>query len=387
MLLQEVNNRESIRLFHEVPFRLYGDDPKWIPALKQDVEKLFDTEKNKLFKEGGKSIRWLLLDDKGQLLGRLAAFVNPRALIAGQMQAGGIGFFDCIDDFGAATMLLDAGRDWLKQQGMEAMDGPVNFGDRQQFWGCQVSNWDESPIYPMNYNPPYAHKLFERYGFGIYFRQFVFHRRVDIPAQPVFYRKVAQLQDSGLVVKDIRGVSLEKVAEDFRKVYNGGWGGHAHFKELSSEAAQKIMKAMKPAIDPEIIIFVYDKEEPVAFYVNLPELNEIFCHVNGDMNLMGKLKFLYHKMRKTPRRMTGIVFGVVREWQGKGLEALMIVYGEQTIAKRGQYKDTVLSWIGDFNPKMLRVAENLGATVWREFHTYRYQFDRNRPFERAPITE
>lgn len=386
MQLTEVRDSGTVSAFHRVPFALYREDPHWIPMIRQDIEKLFDPQKNKLFKEGGKAIRWVLKDGD-KLIGRVAAFVNPRALKEELMKAGGIGFLDCINDPAALRILLDASRDWLEQQGMEAMDGPVNFGDRQQYWGCQVSHWAEPPIYPMNYNPPYLHKLLEDYGFGIYFKQFVFWRDVSVPAQAIFYRKVNQLNDPDLTVRNIVGVSLEKVAEDFRKVYNGGWGGHAHFKELSKDAAMRIMKAMKPAIDPEIIIFAYYKEEPVAFYVNLPELNQIFRHVNGNMNLIGKLKFLWHKYRKTPTRMTGIVFGVTKEWQGKGLEALMIVYGEKTIGKRGHYKDTVLSWIGDFNPKMIKVAENLGATVWRTFHTYRYQFDRSLPFERAKVVE
>jgi hypothetical protein len=388
MQLIEVNSPALALQFHEVPFRLYRSDPQWIPAIRQDVEKLFDPAKNKLFKEGAKAIRWLLADEKGELIGRIAAFVNPRALIPGKMQAGGMGFFDCIDNQEAADILLTAAKEWLQKLGMEAMDGPVNLGDRQQFWGCQVSNWEEPPIYPMNYNPPYAQRLLEHYGFEVYFNQFLYHRVINVPAQPVFYRKVALLHRvPDLKVTDIRGIPLEKVAEDFRAVYNSGWGGHSHFKELSSEAALKIMKAMKPAIDPEIIFFVYQKEVPLAFFINLPELNQIFRHVNGNMNWLGKLKFLYHKLRKTPNRMTGIVFGVVREWHGKGLEALMIVHSEKAVPLKGQYYDTVLSWIGDFNPKMIRVAENLGASVWRKYHTYRYQFDRNIPFERAPIVE
>ena len=83
--------------------------------------------------------------------------------------------------------------------------------------------------------------------------------------------------------------------------------------------------------------------------------------------------------------MTGVVFGVVKEWQGKGLEAALIVYAEKTIVPQGHYKDTVLTWIGDFNPKMIKIMENLGATLHQTFITYRYLFDRTKAFERASI--
>ncbi|MBK7888100.1 MAG: hypothetical protein IPJ86_12670 [Bacteroidetes bacterium] len=144
---------------------------------------------------------------------------------------------------------------------------------------------------------------------------------------------------------------------------------------------------MKAAIDPDLIIFAFYKGQPIGFYISLPELNQIFKHVNGNLNLIGKLKFLYHKLRKTPNRMTGIIFGVSRVWHGRGVEAAMIVFGEKTIIPKGIYKDTVITWVGDFNPKMMKVAQNLDTTEWRKLHTYRYQFDRSKPFERAPIVE
>ena len=85
--------------------------------------------------------------------------------------------------------------------------------------------------------------------------------------------------------------------------------------------------------------------------------------------------------------MTGVVFGVAKDWQGKGLEAALIVYAEKHIVEKKLYKDTVLTWIGDFNPRMLRVCENLGATNYRTLATYRYLFDRSKVFERLPIID
>jgi hypothetical protein len=216
----------------------------------------------------------------------------------------------------------------------------------------------------------------------------MYWRSLSEKAQPIFHRKYNALKDDkDFDLRNIKGMKISDVAEEFRKVYNGAWGGHSHFKEMSHSAAQKIFNAMKPVIDRDLVIFAYYKGEPIGFYISLPELNQIFRHVNGNLNLIGKLKFLYHKLRKTPSRMTGIVFGVVREWQGKGVEAALIVFGEKTIIPAGIYKDTVLTWIGDFNPKMIKVAENLGTTKWRTLCTFRYQFDRNEPFERCPIVE
>jgi GNAT superfamily N-acetyltransferase len=151
--------------------------------------------------------------------------------------------------------------------------------------------------------------------------------------------------------------------------------------------ASKIMKALKPIVDRDIVVFVYHKKHPIAFYVNIPELNEIFKHVHGNLNLLGKLKFLYHKLRRTPQIMVGIVFGVDRAYHGKGIEGAMIKWAEDHIVSLNRYHVTTLTWIGDFNPKMMHVAENLGAELSRTFITYRYLFDREKQFERAPIVE
>ena len=388
MKLIEVKSETEIKQFHDLPFSIYKNDPHWVPHLKQDIEKLFDPTKNKLFKEGGTAIRWLLTDDAGQLIGRVAAFINPKTVSTTPLKTGGMGFFECIDNEEAAFILMDACKDWLLRQGMEAMDGPVNFGDRQQFWGLQVTNFDHPPIYPMNYNPEYYKAFFENYGFGVYFNQYVYWRSTTQEIPAIILRKYNQLKgDSKFTFSNVQGMSVTYIAEHFRTVYNGAWGGHSHFKEMSREASFKLMNAMKPAIDKDIIFFVFHDGKPIAFFVSLPELNQIFKYVHGDMNLIGKLKFLYHKLRKTPKSMTGLVFGVVKEWQKTGLEAAIIIFGEKEINKKGNYKDIYLTWVGDFNPKMIKVVENLGVTLWRSLITYRYQFDRSLPFARAPIVD
>jgi hypothetical protein len=388
MKLQEVKTKSDIKEFHKVVTVIYKNDPNWVAYLENDIEKVFNTKHNKLYAEGGASVRWILKDDNDNLIGRVAAFVNPRTQNTTPLTTGGMGFFECINDKTAAFYLFDCCQKWLTERGMQAMDGPINFGDRNQFWGCMTSNFDNPAVYQMNYNPEYYSVLFEEYGFGTYFNQLVFWRSLREPTQAIFHRKYQQVKDNpDLVIKNIHGVKLSKVAEDFRTVYNGAWGGHSHFKPMPSNTAQKIMNSLKPIIDRDIILFVYHKGEPIAFYVNIPELNELFKHVDGKMNWWGIIKFLFYKYTTKRKRMIGLVFGVVKAWQGKGIEAALVVHGEKFIVDKLKYEDTVLTWIGDFNPKMLHVTENLGAKLWRTYKTYRFQFDRTLPFERAPIVE
>ncbi len=386
MRIEAVGDKQRAKAWMDVPWAIYKQDANWIPHLRQDIEKVFDPQRNKLFKDGA-AARWVLYDQHDRAIGRIAAFINPKTARTDKQQpTGGCGFFECINDAAAAAMLFDTARDWLTERGMEAMDGPVNFGERNNYWGLLIDNFIDPPIYGTNYNPPYYVDLFKGYGFGLYFKQLFYKRSTTAPIQPIFHRKYAQIKDDpAFKVCDVRGMSVERIAEDFRTVLNSAWVDHENFKPMSAEVALKTVKAMKPVMDPRIIVFVYHQDRPVAFFINLPELNEIFRHVDGDLNWVGKLKFLWHKWRGSVTTMTGIVFGVAKEWQGKGLEGAMIVHMSAQLIARGTYKETVLTWIGDFNPRMLKVCENLGATNYRTLATYRYLFDRSKPFERLPI--
>lgn len=387
MQIKEVISPQTQRDFLSVPAYIYSGHSNYIPHLKQDIEKTFDPTQNKAFR-GGNATRWVLYNEQGKPTGRIAAFVNKKYTDGMDQPTGGIGFFESEDNQDNANLLLDTAINWLKEQGMEAVDGPINFGEKDRFWGLLVENFTDIPSYAMNYNLPYYQRLFESYGFKLYYKQFVFKRDLYVPAQEVFVRKYNQVMaDPAYRISNIRGRTWEQVANDFCTVYNNAWGGHHGFKNMPLDQARKIMKALKPVVDRDIVVFVYHNDKPIAFYVNIPELNEIFRHVNGNLNALGKLKFLYHKWRKTPKIMVGIVFGVDRAYHGQGIEGAMIKWAEENIVPLKRYDTTTLTWIGDFNPKMIRIAENLGSELSRTFITYRLLFDPNKPFERAKIVQ
>lgn len=386
MHLQEVKDKKTEDLFFEVPSLVYRNVPNYIPHIRQDLEKIFDPESNRLFQKGGKAKRWVLLDERDVAVGRVAAFVHPVTSKAGKYPVGGMGFFECINDKDAAFQLFNACKDWLSDQGMLGMDGPINFGERDQFWGLVVENFDSPGSYAMNFNPPYYRSLFEEYGFQNYFNQLVFWRDLSVPAQEIFVKKNQSIKrDSRFKVRNMRGVPTEQIAEYFLEVYNSAWGGHAGFKQMQPKHALNLFKSMAAIMDREILIFAFHDDKPVGFYLNIPELNDSFRYVNGNLNWWGKIKFILHLKFGKKNTMVGIVFGVAREWQGKGVEGAMIKFAEETIAQKGRYKQTILAWIGDFNPKMLKVVDNLGASLYRKLTTYRIWFDESIPFERHPI--
>jgi len=173
-------------------------------------------------------------------------------------------------------------------------------------------------------------------------------------------------------------------AEDFRTIYNKAWTTHNNFKGMAASQARAIIRAMKPVMDEKLIWFAYYNQEPVAFFIALPELNEIFKNINGNLNIIGKLKFLYYKWKKKPKNAFALAFGVSPEHQKKGLEgALIMAVKNEFESQESSYKNLIITWIGDFNPKMIHIIDNLGASKYMTLKTYRKLFDPNAEFERC----
>jgi hypothetical protein len=382
MQMHEVRTEADKKAFLEMPLEIYRNDPNYIRPLDKDVEEVFDPAKNKSFKQG-ECVRWLLKGDDGKNIGRIAAFTNKK--YKNEQPTGGLGFFECIDDTPAAAFMFDHAKTWLQEQGMEAMDGPINFGERDRWWGLQVEGFQE-PLYCMNYNLPYYQGLFEAYGFQPYFYQICFALKVKERLTEKFYARHAELaNDPDYKAVMIRKGELEKFAKDFTYVYNKAWAGHGGGKTLDERTVKKMFAKMKPVMDEHITWFTYYKDEPIAMWVNLPDLNQYFRHLNGKFGLPQKLHFLWLKWFGKCSRFVGLVFGIIPEFQGKGVDAFMIVEAAKVIQPRHKYEDYEMMWIGDFNPKMVNIAENLGTHRSRTLATYRYLFDRNQEFKRHPI--
>jgi hypothetical protein len=387
MTIKEVISENDKREFLNLPLHLYKNSPHWIRPLDKDIELVFDADKNKSFRTGD-CIRWILQNPNGQTIGRIAAFYDNKITNKGNDQpTGAFGFFECIEDQAAAFLLFDQCRQWLQAKGMEAMDGPVNFGSRDRWWGLLIEGYDLQPNYQCNYNPPYYKDFFEAYGFQVYFYQLTFGRQIDGPLDEKLYEKAKLIAKNPAYRFDyLRKKDWNTLADKIRQVYNKAWANRGEIPELTDQQARLIVKQMKPIMDEKLIWFGYYENEPIAFFLSLPEVNQIFKHLNGKLNLIGKLKFLWHSWRRTNKKAFGVLFGVVPGHQGKGvdgaiIESFRILHQREYL----RYTEYEMNWIGDFNSKMIRVCEQINAVVVKRHGTYRKLFDDTKPFKRYPI--
>ncbi len=387
MQIIPVNDEAGGKLFIQVPLSIYKNDPNWIRPLDKDINEVFDKNKNKAFRFG-EITRWVLKDNEGTLIGRIAAFVNKKYKNKGdEVPVGGIGFFECINDQAAADLLLDNAKHWLITKGMEAMDGPINFGERDRWWGMITEGYFE-PLYCMNYNPPYYVSLFEEYGFKVFYNQVCFGLDAQKKlAQKVLDRHRQLASNPEIGFSTIKKNNLEKYASDFVEVYNKAWAGHGGLKQLTKEQVMIMFKKMKPVMDENVVYFAYHKGTAISMFINLPDINQYFKHLNGKFGLLQKLEFVWRQKFRKTKKFVGMVFGTVPEWQGKGIDAYIIGECARIVqVDPPQYTQYEMQWIGDFNIKMINVAESLGDTYRsRQLTTFRYLFDRTKEFKRHPM--
>ncbi|MBC7586991.1 MAG: hypothetical protein H7178_01425 [Chitinophagaceae bacterium] len=388
MQLIEVNDTASAKDFLKVNVLMNKSNPNYIQPLDKDINEIFDAAKNKNHKYG-ETKRWLLKADDGKLIGRIAAFTNNKYINKGtEYKTGGAGFFECINNQQAANLLFDTAKSWLQNKGMEAMDGPINFGDRDKWWGLLVEGFDDEPIFGMPFNPSYYEALFEAYGFQNYYNQYWYKMVVDEPLPPRFQERYAKFAAKpGYVAKHVSIHELDKYAQDFATVYNAAWAQHGEAKEVTKEQVVKLFDTMKPIMDERVVWFAYYKDEPIAMFINVPDVNQYFKHFNGKLNFINKLRLLYMKKTGQCKKLTGLAFGVVPKYQALGIDSFLIQASGNLIQFKGWYNTYEMGWAGDWNPRMVNIYKSLGGIQNRRMVTYRYIFDNKHPFERHPVME
>ncbi|MDP2336451.1 MAG: GNAT family N-acetyltransferase [Bacteroidota bacterium] len=387
MEIISVTDKETIQAFHELPIQIYKNDPNWVCPLRMMIEAIFNPQKNAGFIHG-KARRWLVKDGI-HIIGRIAAFYDRSKLEEGSEQAGNIGFFECHDNFEAARLLFDTARDWLTNEGFTAMDGPVNFGENFYNWGLLVDGFQQQG-FGMNYHAPYYSQLFEKYGFKTYYQQFSYHLDITSPDLPDRFWKIAEwvAKKKNFHYKTFSFKDQERGIRDFITIYEQAWDKHGNYKAIDPNDLRTLIRDSKMVLEEEFIWYVYYKDEPIAFFMMIPDLNQILFHLrNGKLNFLNILKLLYLKKRKTMTRCRVLVMGVIPKFQGSGIESGIFWQLRQVMLKKSWYKEVELSWVGDFNPKMIALFNSVGSKYAKTHETLRYLFDRNKPFERLTIME
>ena len=387
MEIIQVSDKATKEAFHELPLLIYQNDQNWVPPLRMVTEDIFNPQKNEGFLHGD-ARRWLV-QSEGKVIGRIAAFYDRSKIEEDNEQVGHIGFFECFDNLEAASLLFDTAREWLQNEGFTVMDGPVNFGENFFNWGLLVEGFEQQ-AFGMQYHPLYYIVLFEKYGFRTYYQQFSYHLDITSPDLPERFWKIAEwvAKKKDFQYKCFSLKEQDRCIDDFLTIHQAAWAKHTNYKPISRNDLKALVRESKMLIEEEFIWYVYYKDEPIAFFMMIPDLNQILKHLkNGKLTIWNIVKILYLRKRKTMTRCRVLVMGVIPRFQGAGIESGIFWQLRQVLLKKPWYKEMEMSWVGDFNPKMIKLFDSVGGKHAKTHETLRYLFDRNRPFERLPIIE
>lgn len=371
MQIVEVVNYKGAKDFLDVARYVYVSDNEWVCPLDNDIRAVFNPETNSYYKHG-EAIRWILKNDQGKLIGRVAAFINEKKANYDDKRIGGIGFFECIDDYDAAKLLFDKAIDWLKQRKVTTVDGPINFGENDQYWGLLVEGFT-SPSYGMAYNPPYYQKFFEDYGFEVKMEQMTnkFYLKEGLSPRFVKIAKYIMERKPSISTERFDPKRIDKYAEDFLYIYNAAWASFENFTPIKKEYVLEAFRQMKPVLDPNLVQFAYVNGEPASFVVSLPDVNQIFKRFKGKLNLINKIRFVLLKRKQIIDRVRVVVMGTHPKFQGIGLESVITFKSFEYCFKETPLNEVELSWVGDFNDKMIAIHKGLGAVPSKKHITYR----------------
>lgn len=368
--LIEVTSKKHIRSFINLPYELYKDDPNWVPLLKILTKKTIKGKDNALF-ANGIHIKYILKDNK-KTIGRLIVGIDEKANREKGFKRGYITLFECINDKKAAFILFDAAHSWLKQKGMEFIEGPVSPTNGDDYKALLFDGYDSPPVLLNTYNPPYYIDLFEAYGFEKYRDFFAFHFTADeFPSERFIKIVKYSLKKYNFHIDTLDIKNLDSEIEDIRKILveavPESW---THFVIPSVEDIKKEAKMLLMFLDPELVCIARknDTGEPIGFVVGAPDYNQVFMHMNGRLFPFGIFKFLYYK-RKISRIRFFIQF-VIPEFQGRAVNAAIFYHYMKNAQRKGIY-EAEGSTVSEINEQSIKVLKATGGKIYKTYRMYR----------------
>ena len=363
----KVEKKSDLKKFIKYPYTLYKKEKNWVPHLLLERYRLFDQQKNPFFKHSDISY-FLAFRDK-KIVGRVAAIVNHRYNKYHNEKTGFFGFFESINDFKVAKQLLDEARNYLKENGMVIMRGPMNPSPNDEI-GFLNKGYDLPPTIMMTYNPAFYHDFMLKYGMI---------KAKDLYAYK-FDESIVQISDKvkkinkSLKEKNnivIRKIKINKFAKEVRKIkeiYNDAWSFNWGFVPMTDEEIDHLMADFRQIMEPELVLIAEIEGEPAGFSLTLPNINEILIKIrSGKLFPSGFLKLLLHKNSVTGLRV--ITLGIKKKFEHLGLGSLFYLETINRAIKLG-YNWAEASWILENNTKMIRAITRFGGELYKEYRVY-----------------
>jgi hypothetical protein len=357
--------------FLDLPKRVYANDPNWVQPLRSSVAKQF-LPTNPFF-EYGRLKQFLAIEQVGNQtrpLGRIVASVNDRLIEREGEQVGLFGFFECVEDFAVAQALFHAAEQWLREQGMTKVRGPIDLFTHNKALFL-VDGFDSPPIILMPYNPPYYPKFVEQHGWQKAKDAYAYDFPLDKPLPDEFEKAYRIALKSGVTFRPIntKGEAFQedclKVHRLMSKMFANNYSATPHTEAEFLEEARE----MQSLIDPDVFPIAEYNGELIGCWFGLPDYNIALKHVNGKLNWLGILKFLWYRRQIDQGRV--LVIASLPEYRRKMVPLALIYLGLQGGIKKGKpYKRAELGHVYEDNYPSRKLIEASGGNIYKTYRIY-----------------
>lgn len=360
-------SEKNIKDFLKFAFKIYKNDPNWVPPLFMDKMKILNKKKNPFFTESGDIELFMAFRDN-EPVGRIAAIKNDLHNRIHNENIGFFGFFECINDQDVANILLDTAKEWLQKYNYDAMRGPANPTSNDE-WGALFEGFEDSPRLMMAYNPKYYLDLYEEYGLRKVKDLFAYNIQNIEMLKNEKIKRVNEIVKKryGLKIRSVNMKDFQNELEIFKMIYNKTWAANWGFIPMSEAEIDAAAKDLKPLINPDLVFFAEINEVVIGVVLAMPDYNEIFKSMKGRLFPFQFLKLYTKKKKITWARV--IALGVIPEYQKKGIDGALYYECLERAAKHGIMQGEA-SWILEDNIMMNRGAETMNGKVYKKYRIY-----------------
>lgn len=372
--IERVSDRAGLLEFIRFPFRLYRDDPNWVPPFIQERLDFFDTTKNPFFDHAPHQL--FIARRDSEPVGTIGAVVDDNHNRAHHEQTGFFGFFESVNEPEVAAALMRAAEDWILDQGMNLVRGPFNFSVNQEC-GLLVEGFDEPPMVMMTYNPDYYEGLI----LGCGYRQSKDLLAYIGDLQELWDNAPRSLFRIAEMVKKREGIRVRRLnrwrmnQENLRiqEVYNRSFGKQWGFVSMNRKECDHFSDNLKWLADPDLIYIAENQAgEPVGVSLALPDLHQALRWSGGGNLLpLGLARFLWYRRKINQIRL--VAMGIVEEHRRRGIDAVFWVETARAALKKG-HKRLECSWVMEENDMMNSLGRTLRGRIYKRY----------RIFERSP---
>jgi len=366
--VRPVASKRELKAFIRLPWRLYRNEPHWVPPLLMDLRKRLDREHNPFFEHA--EAEYFLAWRDGRPVGRITAQVDRNFNEFQDNEWGMFGFFECEDDPEAAGALREAAAAWLRDRGRDRMVGPMDFSTNDEC-GLLIEGHDRTPIILTPWQHPYYQGLLEGAGLTKAMDTFMWELYVDKRERvhPSIWEMAEKVSsEHGIIVRPMRKRDLEAEVGRFLEVYNAAWEKNWGFVPLTEEEVRHYAKDLKPVLDENWAMIAEARDGTVVgAALTLPDFNQVLAHLNGRLLPFGWAKALY--WRRKIDRVRVFALGVKREYQHTGVAARMYELHFDS-AERTPQKGGETGWILETNRAMNRAMEGMGGKIARRYRFY-----------------